>query len=63
MAHADSDRKFCILSIHPAETFPLILAIGVLIQGLAFAGVQGNGLEALTTRNCGLIGQIMLPGT
>jgi hypothetical protein len=63
MAHANNDRKFCVSSIHPAETFPLILAIGVLIQDLAFAGVQGTGLEALTTRNCGLIAQLMLPGT
>lgn len=53
--------KFCVSSIHPAETFPLILAIGIITQALAFAGIQGTGLQALTTRNCGLIGQFMLP--
>jgi hypothetical protein len=55
-------RKFCVSSIHPAETFPLILAIGIIIQGLVFAGVQGMGLEALTTSGCENIAQFMWPG-
>jgi hypothetical protein len=59
---ANSGRKFCLASIHPAEIFPLILSIGIIFQSLTFAGVQGTGLEALTTKNCGIIGQFMLPG-
>jgi hypothetical protein len=55
-------RKFCISTIHPAETFPLILAIGVVIQGLVFAGVQGQGLQALLADDCDVIAQILFPG-
>ena len=56
-------RKFCVSSIHPAETFPLILAIGIVIQGIAFAGVQSQGLTALFTKGCSTIAQFMWPGT
>ena len=62
MARSDSARKFCLTSIHPAETFPLALSIGVLIQAIAFAGVQGTGLGALTEKSCGTVAQVMLPG-
>ena len=55
--------KFCISSIHPAETFPLVLAIGIVVQGLVFAGVQGEGLSALFTTGCEVIAQFMWPGT
>ncbi|CZT05628.1 uncharacterized protein RCO7_10388 [Rhynchosporium graminicola] len=53
--------KFCISSIHPAETFPLVLTIGIVIQGLAFAGVQGQGLDSLFATGCNLIAQFMWP--
>ncbi|KAG4415199.1 hypothetical protein IFR04_011658 [Cadophora malorum] len=53
--------KFCVSSIHPAETFPLVLAIGIVIQGLVFAGVQGQGLTSLFATGCGLIAQFMWP--
>lgn len=59
---ANSDRKFATSLIHPAETFPLVLAMGIVIQALAFAGIQGTGLQSLTTKDCGVIGQFMLPG-
>jgi hypothetical protein len=51
-----------VSSIHPAETFPLILAIGIVIQGLVFAGVQGEGLQSLFTTGCRTIAQFMWPG-
>lgn len=55
------DRKYFILSIHPAETFPLILFLGIFIQGLVFAGVQGTGLTSLEVKGCGTIAQFMWP--
>jgi hypothetical protein len=55
-------RRFFILSIHPAETFPLVLSIGIVIQGLVFAGVQGTGLKSLMVKGCGTIAQVMWPG-
>lgn len=57
-----ANRKFCVSSIHPAETFPLILAIGIVIQGIVFAGVQAQGLSALFTKGCSEIAQFMWPG-
>lgn len=55
-------RKFCIRTIHPAETFPLILAIGIVIQGIVFAAVQGQGLTSLFTTGCSVTAQFMWPG-
>ena len=49
-------------SIHPAETFPLIIAIGIVVQGIAFAVVQSRGLDALFTKGCSEIAQFMWPG-
>ncbi|KAE9374059.1 hypothetical protein N431DRAFT_335785 [Stipitochalara longipes BDJ] len=49
--------KFCVSRIHPAETFPLILAIAIIIQGLVFAAVSGEGLQSLFIMNCGTIAQ------
>ncbi|KAJ8068467.1 hypothetical protein OCU04_004021 [Sclerotinia nivalis] len=51
--------KFCVSMIHPAETFPLILSIGIVIQGLVFAAVQGEGLHSLFTFGCSTIAQFM----
>ncbi|KAI0998258.1 hypothetical protein K3495_g9938 [Podosphaera aphanis] len=53
--------KLCISSIHPAETFPLVLSIGIVIQGLIFAGIQGEGLKGLYTRGCSTIAQVLWP--
>ncbi|TVY27083.1 hypothetical protein LHYA1_G003131 [Lachnellula hyalina] len=53
--------KFCIRTIHPAETFPLILAIGIVIQGIVFAAVQGQGLTSLFTTGCSVTAQFMWP--
>ncbi|ESZ94525.1 hypothetical protein SBOR_5105 [Sclerotinia borealis F-4128] len=51
--------KFCVSMIHPAETFPLVLSIGIIIQGIIFAAVQGEGLHSLFTSGCSIIAQFM----
>ncbi|PQE13897.1 Bile salt-activated lipase protein [Rutstroemia sp. NJR-2017a BBW] len=51
--------KFCVSWIHPAETFPLVLSIGIVIQGILFAAVQGQGLQSLFLDKCSTISQIM----
>ena len=48
--------------MHPAETFPFILSIGIVVQGLVFAGVQGTGLKSLLVKGCEITGQFMWPG-
>ena len=56
------DRKFCVSSSHPAETFPLVLAIGIIVQGVVFAAVQGQGMTALDSSACSTIAQFVWPG-
>jgi hypothetical protein len=56
------NRKFCVSHIHPAETFPLILAVAIIIQGLVFAAVSGEGLQSLFINNCGVIAQFTWVG-
>lgn len=56
------NRKFCVSSVHPAETFPLVLSIGIVIQGLVFAAVQGTGLKSLFVRGCDFFAQFLFPG-
>lgn len=53
--------KFCVKQIHPAETFPLILSIGIVVQGITFAVVQSTGLQDLFTSGCSTIAQFMWP--
>ncbi|CAL3966188.1 unnamed protein product [Diplocarpon coronariae] len=54
--------KLCSSSLHPAETFPMVLVVGIALQGLVFAGTQGEGLSSLFVEDvCGLIAQFMWP--
>ncbi|KAG9240561.1 hypothetical protein BJ878DRAFT_281804 [Calycina marina] len=53
--------KFCVSSIHPAETFPLILSIGIILQGLLFAGAQGKGMDSLFIKGCAALAQFVWP--
>ncbi|TAQ87056.1 hypothetical protein B7494_g4621 [Chlorociboria aeruginascens] len=53
--------KFFMSSIHSAETFPLVIAIGVVVQGLVFAVVSGHGLDALFEHGCAVLSQFMWP--
>lgn len=57
-------RKFCVSSIHPAETFPLVQAIAIIVQGVIFAVVQGAGLSSLFVQQdtCGSVARFMWAG-
>lgn len=55
-------RKFCVSHIHPAETFPLVVSVGIVIQGLVFAASQGTGLQSSLVTGCSVTAQFMLPG-
>lgn len=39
-----------------------MLSIGIVIQGIVFAGVSGEGLTSLFTHGCEVIAQFMWPG-
>ncbi len=45
-----------------SEIFPLVLSIGIFIQGFVFAGAQSTGLDALFGLGCTWLAQLMLPG-
>lgn len=55
-------RKHWISAIHPAETVPLVLAIGAIIQSLVFIGAQSTGLSSLYINGCAMISQFVFPG-
>lgn len=55
-------RKFFLWAMHPAETFPLVLALGIVVQGVIFAVAQSFGLESLMIDRCSTIAQFVFPG-
>lgn len=55
-------RKFFLWAMHPAETFPLVLALGIVVQGVIFAVAQSYGLESLMIDRCSTIAQFVFPG-
>lgn len=56
------NSKFSLSSIHPAETFPLILSYGIVIQSVVFAVVQGQGLLGTFESGCAKLSQFVWPG-
>ncbi len=48
--------------VQAAEVYPLVLSIGISIQGMVFALAQAKGLDDLLSRTCTLVSQFMLPG-
>jgi hypothetical protein len=55
-------RRFGFLeSMHPAETFPFVLAIAVTIQQSIFIGVQTTGLDSFAVDNCAVFASVLLP--
>ncbi len=48
--------------VQTAEIYPLILSIGITIQGMGFALAQAQGLNGLLSRGCTIVSQFMLPG-
>ena len=55
-------RKVFLWAMHPAETFPLVLALGIVVQGVIFAVAQSFGLESLMIDSCSTIAQFVFPG-
>lgn len=55
-------RKIFLWAMHPAETFPLVLALGIVVQGIIFAAAQSFGLESLMIDRCSTIAQFVFPG-
>ncbi|KAM0275063.1 hypothetical protein ACHAQH_007583 [Verticillium albo-atrum] len=44
-----------------AETFPLVLSLGIVIQGITFAVAQSTGLKSMLILGCTITSQMMLP--
>lgn len=55
-------RKYWISAIHPAETVPLILSVGIVIQSVLFIGAQAPGLSTLYIDGCAITSQFVFPG-
>ncbi|RYP79527.1 hypothetical protein DL770_006627 [Monosporascus sp. CRB-9-2] len=56
-----SDSRRNRKCIRGTETFPLVLSLGITIQGIIFAVSQSHGLDGLFKAGCSLISQFMWP--
>ncbi|KAF2786454.1 hypothetical protein K505DRAFT_259881 [Melanomma pulvis-pyrius CBS 109.77] len=55
-------KRFSSLqSVHPAETFPLVLACGAVIQQIIFVAVQSTSLRSVLSKNCRAMAMITYP--
>ncbi|KFY59354.1 hypothetical protein V497_04357 [Pseudogymnoascus sp. VKM F-4516 (FW-969)] len=59
--NSSNSKKLFLWAMHPAETFPLVLALGIVVQGLIFAIAQSFGLESLMIDGCSTIAQFVFP--
>jgi hypothetical protein len=57
-------RRFAFLKgVHTAETFPLVLACGAVIQQIVFVAVQSTSLNSFFARGCRGLAMITYPST
>jgi hypothetical protein len=54
-------RLAFLYSLHPAESFPLILGWAIIIQQIIFISVQASALNDLQTDSCKAKGSVVLP--
>ncbi|KAF2262916.1 hypothetical protein CC78DRAFT_295104 [Lojkania enalia] len=55
-------RRFnAIHNVHPAETFPLVLACGAVIQQVIFVAVQSTSLHSVLSNKCRGLAMITFP--
>lgn len=56
-------RRFNSLqNVHPAETFPLALACGVVVSQIIFVAVQSTTLHSVLSKSCRMLAMITYPG-
>ncbi|KAH0534164.1 hypothetical protein FGG08_007242 [Glutinoglossum americanum] len=55
-------KLYFLTNIHPAETFPLIVSVAVIIQGFIFAGVESMGLSKFRVSGCTKISEVVWTG-
>lgn len=55
-------RKFALQNVHPAETFPLVLACGGVIQQIIFVAVQSTSLRSVLSNQCRGLAMVTFPG-
>ena len=48
--------------IHPAEVFPLIISLAVIIQSSIFIGVQSGALGKIFANECRRTAELVWPG-
>lgn len=62
-ARLTSYRRFNSLqNVHPAETFPLALACGVVFSQIIFVSVQSTTLHSVLSDSCRLLAMVTFPG-
>lgn len=57
------NRRFNALrNVHPADTFPLALASGAVLQQIIFVAVQSTSLHSVLSNKCRGLSMITFPG-
>ncbi|KAF1979129.1 hypothetical protein BU23DRAFT_448190 [Bimuria novae-zelandiae CBS 107.79] len=54
-------RFSALRNVHPAETFPLVLACGAVLQQVIFVAVQSTSLNSVLSNSCRGLAMITLP--
>ena len=49
------------LTLHPAEMFPFVISIAVVIQGAILIGIQSASFEQILSRDCRTTAQLVWP--
>jgi hypothetical protein len=58
-----NNRRFNALqNVHSADTFPLALASGAVLQQIVFVAVQSTSLHSVLSNQCRGLSMIALPG-
>jgi hypothetical protein len=55
-------RRGFLRILNPAEVFPFTVAVGNVLQGLIFIGVQAAGLKGFWASRCRLTSELVWPG-
>lgn len=64
LANTSLLRRFAFLyDLHPAESFPLILGFTILVQEVAFVGIQAGALKTIFVTKCRKSSQIVFTRT
>jgi hypothetical protein len=61
-ANSRRGRQLSPCFLTTAHTYPFVLSLGIVVQGIIFAVIQSRGLNGLLLLGCIPLSQAMMPG-